>query len=221
MSLHPADSEVQGGRVRGVTIVKPLVVGNTSTYLGGKRETDGHTHTWTVYIRPYRSEDMSVYIKKVHFKLHDSYSQPMRILTKPPYKVSESGWGEFEITIKVFFQDPSEKPVSFYHLLKLFQNDSVTMKDNMLISEQYDEIIFNEPTLIIYPLLTNPRPLEQHFKHYQNFEEKEQQTFTGVVEARRKIKVEIAEITKKLKEQRETYSTLKEEVTKLEEAEKT
>ena len=34
------------------------------------------------------------------------------VLTRPPYEVSETGWGEFEIVIKVFFMDSSEKPVS-------------------------------------------------------------------------------------------------------------
>jgi YEATS domain-containing protein 4 len=38
---------------------------------------------------PYRNEDMSAYVKKVHFKLHDSYANPNRILTKPPYEVSQ------------------------------------------------------------------------------------------------------------------------------------
>lgn len=28
-----------------------------------------------------------------------------------PYEVSETGWGEFEIVIKIYFQDPNERPV--------------------------------------------------------------------------------------------------------------
>ena len=34
------------------------------------------------------------------------------MVTKPPYEVNESGWGEFEIQIKIFFMDPAERPVS-------------------------------------------------------------------------------------------------------------
>ena len=98
-----------GGRVKGVTVIKPIVFGNqvkddTSTscikdylfasisekeyqshwlnwlfhfqarYFGKKREEDGHTHSWTVYVKPYHNDDMSVYVKKVHFRLHDSYA---------------------------------------------------------------------------------------------------------------------------------------------------
>jgi transcription initiation factor IIF auxiliary subunit len=36
------------------------------------------------------------------------------VITKPPYEVNESGWGEFEITIKIFFMDPQERPVSLH-----------------------------------------------------------------------------------------------------------
>lgn len=55
---------------------------------------------------------MSIYIKKIHFKLHESYANPNRIVTKPPYELTETGWGEFEIVIKLYFHDPNERPVS-------------------------------------------------------------------------------------------------------------
>jgi len=102
-----------GGRIKGLTMVKSVVYGNVAKYFGKKREEDGHTHQWTVYVRPYENEDMSVYVKKVNFKLHDSYTNQNRVLTKPPYEVTETGWGEFEIVIKIYFQDPNERPVSF------------------------------------------------------------------------------------------------------------
>jgi len=42
--------------LKGVTIVKPIVYGNMARYFGKKREEDGHTHQWTIYIKPYRNE---------------------------------------------------------------------------------------------------------------------------------------------------------------------
>lgn len=89
-----------------------LVYGNVARYFGKKREEDGHTHQWTAYVKPYNNEDMSAYVKKVHFKLHESYANQNRIIVKPPYEISETGWGEFEIVIKIHFIDPNEKPVS-------------------------------------------------------------------------------------------------------------
>ena len=35
--------------------------------------------------------------------------------------MTETGWGEFEIQIKIYLADPVERPVTIYHVLKLFQ----------------------------------------------------------------------------------------------------
>lgn len=75
-------------RVKGVTVVKPIVYGSVSQPFGKKRENDGHTHEWTIYVKPYTNEDMSAYVKKVQFRLHDSYANCNRIVSKPPYEVS-------------------------------------------------------------------------------------------------------------------------------------
>ena len=71
-------------RVRGVAIVKPIILGNISQSFGKKRESDGHTHDWTVYVKPYDNEDMSSYVKKVQFKLHESYANPNRFVDRKP-----------------------------------------------------------------------------------------------------------------------------------------
>uniref|UniRef100_A0A0P4W0D9 YEATS domain-containing protein n=1 Tax=Scylla olivacea TaxID=85551 RepID=A0A0P4W0D9_SCYOL len=105
-----------GGRIKGLTIVKPLIYGNVARYFGKKREEDGHTHEWTVYVKPYNNEDMSNYVKQIHFKLHESYADQNRMLTAPPYEVTETGWGEFEIVIKIYFHDPNERPVSCWSI---------------------------------------------------------------------------------------------------------
>lgn len=162
-----------GGRVKGLVIVKPIVYGNIARSFGKKNE-DGHTHQWKVYVKPYHNEDMSVYVKKVHFKLHESYANPNRIVTKPPYEITETGWGEFEVVIKIYFHDPTERPVTCYHILKLFQSPVVdgeltsTNLDNNkrmgaanvhLVSESYEEIVFQEPTQLMQHFLINVQPL--------------------------------------------------------------
>lgn len=150
---------------QGVTIVKPIVYGNIARSFGKKREEDGHTHQWTVYLKPYENEDMAMYVKKVHFKLHESYANPNRIMTSPPYEVTETGWGEFEVVIKVYFHDPTERPVTLYHILKLFQSPVVEGEVNLvdakrgLVSESYEEIVFQEPTQLMQHYLTNIPPL--------------------------------------------------------------
>ena len=53
-----------------LVVSKKIVFGNTSTAFPKPREDDGHTHGWKVYLRPYENEDLSVFVKKVQFKLH-------------------------------------------------------------------------------------------------------------------------------------------------------
>lgn len=152
--------------------MKPIVYGNVARSFGKKREEDGHTHQWTVYVKPYNNEDMSAYVKKVHFKLHESYANPSRIITKGPYEVTETGWGEFEVVIKLYFHDPTERPVTLYHILKLFQSPIVDGEisthdaKKMLTSESYEEIVFQEPTQLMQYCLNNSKPVTQgHYVH--------------------------------------------------------
>ena len=90
---------------------------------------------------------MSAYVKKVNFKLHDSYANANRTLTKPPYEVTETGWGEFEIVIKIYFQDPSERPVTIYHILKLFQTGEINFRSI------YYATLYMQLLIIVFPYL--------------------------------------------------------------------
>lgn len=120
---------------------------------------------------------MQTYVKKIHFKLHESYENPNRIIIKPPYEVSETGWGEFEVVIKIYFHDPTiYKPVTFYHILKLFQppsdsstptidvpptttNPPIIDTKKRLVSEFYDEIVFYEPSQLMQQMLNTIQPV--------------------------------------------------------------
>jgi transcription initiation factor IIF auxiliary subunit len=65
----------------------------------------------------------------------------------PPFEVTETGWGEFEIAIKVFFHPLSgEKSASLYHHLRLhpYEDDGTGQpwpKTKPVTSYQYDEIV--------------------------------------------------------------------------------
>lgn len=210
---------VASGRKKNVVIVKPIVYGNVARYFGKKREEDGHTHSWSCYLRPFKNEDMSSYIKKVQFRLHESYPSPVRVLTSPPFEVHETGWGEFEIQIKIFFTDTTEKPVTLYHLLRLFQADPLVMagKKNV-VSEQYDEMVFTDPTNLMYQLLSTCKPMIPAVKHESSvdYKEQEEKSFQAIAAARKKVKGEIQELTDKLKQNKETKQKLREELAKLE-----
>jgi YEATS domain-containing protein 4 len=199
-----------------------------------------------VYVKPYFNEDMASYVKKVHFKLHESYANANRILTKPPYEVTETGWGEFEIVIKIYFHDPTERPVTIYHILKLFQSPlhegEVSSSDSKkgLVSESYEEIVFQEPTQLMQQLLTNVQPMTNGvWKHDTDceweghtfaddslsnlcsvslvVEEKKIKCLENILDTRTKVSAEIASLKDKLTLARETIKQFKNEIAKVQE----
>ena len=219
MSESGKTADAANERVKGVTIVKPIVYGNVARYFGKKREEDGHTHQWTVYLRPYRNEDMR-WIKKVHFKLHESYQNQNRVITKPPFEVTETGWGEFEITIKVYFLDPNERPVTIYHILKLFETDPISKQINVkknLCSEFYEEIIFQEPSSQMLQVLNETNGTTQSIgRHETDFEEKKERTLQAIINAKNKVRHEISDLKERLKKSQDTIAKYKEEIAKAE-----
>ena len=124
-----------------------------------------HTHRWTVYVQGVDGADIRYWLKKVQFKLHETYSQSLRTIEAPaPFEVTETGWGEFEVAMKLFFPpEANEKPNSIYHQLKLhpYGEDKEAAKErgDSVISQNYDEIVFNEPVEVFYEVLTSgPAP---------------------------------------------------------------
>eukprot|EP01066_Platyproteum_vivax_P003067 Platyproteum_vivax@DN13966_c0_g1_i1.p1 len=112
-----------------------------------KRATiDKATHKWICILRAANGEDMSYFIKKVVFKLHDSFLDPTRMCDSPPYQVEECGWGEFDLLVTVHFVDSWEKPVEMYHSLRLYPPNGISPPMNQpVVNEIYDELVFQNP----------------------------------------------------------------------------
>lgn len=69
----------QAKRQKGISVTRPFIYGNVATPLTGKKAAESdHTHKWTVCVRGVNGEDVSYFIKKVQFKLHETYSNPLR-----------------------------------------------------------------------------------------------------------------------------------------------
>lgn len=118
-----------------------------------------HTHQWRVFVKGINDEDISYWLKKVQFKLHETYAQNVRTVEEPPFEVVETGWGEFEIQIKLYFvPESNEKPQTLWHSLKLhpYGPDAEGMKERreVVVSQNYEEVIFNEPVETFYEVLT-------------------------------------------------------------------
>mmetsp|Transcript_5862 Transcript_5862/g.20437 ORF Transcript_5862/g.20437 Transcript_5862/m.20437 type:complete len:121 (-) Transcript_5862:2958-3320(-) len=95
-------------------LVVPFCYGTVAWWLG-KKAADYHSHKWTVYVRGADNEDLSIYIDKVVFSLHPSFHNHVREVTQVPFELSETGWGEFEITITIHWRsDSGAKPTEMY-----------------------------------------------------------------------------------------------------------
>ncbi|KAJ7542418.1 hypothetical protein O6H91_10G106500 [Diphasiastrum complanatum] len=144
-------------RVKDIEISVPIVYGTISFWLGKKAD-ELHSHKWTVYVRSAANEDLCVVIKKVVFQLHPSFNNPTRVVEAAPFELNESGWGEFEIGITVFFHgDVGEKPLELFHHLKLYPVDESGPQSTKkpVVMEAYDEIVFNEPPEAFFARLRN------------------------------------------------------------------
>ncbi|KAF5371169.1 hypothetical protein D9758_004153 [Tetrapyrgos nigripes] len=159
-------------RVRGLSIFRPIIYGNTAVVLTPKErealppQNKDHTHRWTVAVRSAASapdsdivggaDDLGYFIKRVTFKLHETYPNSTRNVDKLPFEVTETGWGEFEVQIRVtFIPESGEKAMTLYHHIKLHpwtlsgEPEIPPLEDAIrkgpVHSWQYDEIVFSDP----------------------------------------------------------------------------
>ncbi|AET40170.1 YEATS domain-containing protein YAF9 Ecym_5416 [Eremothecium cymbalariae DBVPG len=142
-------------RIKTLSVIRPIIYGNTAKKMGPYRPPNApseHTHMWTIFVRDPRGEDVSYFIKKVVFKLHETYPNPVRVIEAPPFELTETGWGEFEINVKIHFvEEANEKMLNFYHHLRLHpyfteeQDKQGELSQDEVSSIYYDEIVFNEP----------------------------------------------------------------------------
>ncbi|KAF4042674.1 YEATS family [Phytophthora infestans] len=193
-------------RQKNVVVSKPILYGSVATYLGRKAE-ETKTHRWSIYLRGVDDEDLSYMISKVVISLHVSFANPVR---EPPYEVTELGWGEFETRIQIYFHDPNERPISIIHLLVLYPpNSQPASTKKPVVSEFYDELVFNEPTEFFYKKLmagpdrqSPPLTMQDHLPTYSDVEVLKTlaRAENFVQKEIKELKERIAEHTKKKKQ---------------------
>ncbi|TVY55481.1 AF-9-like protein [Lachnellula cervina] len=159
-------------RLKGIQIFRPFVYGNTAKLFHPQTNPkppgtpEDHTYSWTVFVKGVDDTDITYWCRKVQFKLHESIPNPLRTIENlvpgTPFEVHATGWGEFEIQIKLYYiPEALEKPQTFYHHLHLHPYGTDAEKEVMklqssILSQCYEEIVFNEPYEQFYDLLTSP-----------------------------------------------------------------
>ncbi|KAH7162522.1 yeats family-domain-containing protein [Dactylonectria estremocensis] len=160
-----------GKRVKLTQIRRPFIVGSTARPFNDATNPrpagvpDNHTHSWEVFVKGLDDTDITYWLRRVQFKLHESIPNYVRMIegeAGKPFLVKETGWGEFDITIKLYYvNDSGEKPQTLYHYLRLHpygrteeEKQAMVTANGEVRSWVYDEQLFNEPYETFYNLLT-------------------------------------------------------------------
>ncbi|XP_037956820.1 protein AF-9 [Teleopsis dalmanni] len=96
-------------------------IGHTAK-LRSKKTPEGFTHDWELYVQGVNKVDISTFVDKVVFNLHDSFPKPKRVCKETPYVIQESGYAGFLLPIEIYFRNRDEpKRVQFTYDLDLQQ----------------------------------------------------------------------------------------------------
>ena len=106
-------------------------------------------------------EDISQFISKVEFHLDASFAQPKVEIEKHPFSVQQVGWGQFTIGLTIYFPDPACKPVILEKELWLYEDDLPPSAKRPIVKEDYNELVFLDPSPNMLALLTEPRKVPQ------------------------------------------------------------
>ncbi|KRX00943.1 hypothetical protein PPERSA_09549 [Pseudocohnilembus persalinus] len=118
-----------------------FLYGNTHEVVEERKQNDPNINKWKCFIQLADGGDISKYIRKVDFLLHESFAQPLVQVGKPPFQVTRRGWGYFTIVIKIYWKQwlSIQKPTEIEHEL-CFTNGGAkkhyTLKYNALKVEE-------------------------------------------------------------------------------------
>ncbi|CAG9790981.1 unnamed protein product [Diatraea saccharalis] len=82
--------------------------------LRSKKTPEGFTHDWEVFVRGQEGADISNFVEKVVFHLHETFPKPRRVVKEPPFSIKESGYAGFMFPIEIYLKNKDEpKKIKF------------------------------------------------------------------------------------------------------------
>ena len=113
--------------------------------------------------------ELTTWLKKVQFKLHHTYAAASRTVEAHTFEVSETGYGEFEIELRLYYDSRSgEKAQYRFHRLRLeaFGDEAQVAqqtRDGKVVAETCEIVEFNEPSWDFWSKMTG----EEQFAAYR------------------------------------------------------
>ncbi|KAH9629789.1 hypothetical protein HF086_009916 [Spodoptera exigua] len=106
--------------------------------LRSKKTPEGFTHDWEVFVRGLEGADISHFVDKVVFLLHETFKKPRRVVKEPPFSIKESGYAGFIFPIEIYLKNKDEpKKIKFSYDFTLQQSGS--LKDRYIFQNPNEE----------------------------------------------------------------------------------
>ncbi|XP_023946945.1 protein AF-9 [Bicyclus anynana] len=103
-----------------------------------KKTPEGFTHDWEVFVRGQEGADISHFVDKVVFLLHETFPKPRRVVKDPPFHIKESGYAGFLFPIEIYLKNKDDpKKIKFSYDLNLQQ--SAFLRDRYIFQNPNDE----------------------------------------------------------------------------------
>ncbi|XP_014368727.2 protein AF-9 [Papilio machaon] len=119
------------------TIKVCFEIGHTAS-LKSKKSPEGFTHDWEVFVRGTEGADISHFVEKVVFHLHETFPKPRRVVKEPPFSISESGYAGFIFPIEIYLKNKDEpKKITFSYDFTLQRTGS--LKDRFIFQNPNDD----------------------------------------------------------------------------------
>lgn len=126
------------------------------------------------------------------------------MVTKPPFELTETGWGEFDLIIRLFFIDNLENPVELVHPLRLFPDPPKEQSvEEPVVKEYYEELVFQDPPEDLLAILRMgpQRTVETNLeKYFLDFTGQEAQDLEKIKQAREMIRTRTNALYERSKE---------------------
>ncbi|XP_017091976.2 protein ENL [Drosophila bipectinata] len=96
-------------------------IGHTSKLRSKKTpHPQSFTHDWEIYVQGVNKADISAFVEKVVFLLHESFPKPKRVFKEPPYALQESGYAGFLLPVEIHFRNRDDpKRITYQYDLSL------------------------------------------------------------------------------------------------------
>ncbi|CAH0399413.1 unnamed protein product [Chilo suppressalis] len=106
--------------------------------LRSKKTPEGFTHDWEVFVRGQEGADISHFVDKVVFHLHETFPKPRRVVKEPPFSIKESGYAGFIFPIEIYLKNKDEpKKIKFSYDFTLQQ--SGVLKDRYIFQNPNED----------------------------------------------------------------------------------